>query len=254
MLAELIEAEQPCVVLTGAGASTESGIPDFRSAGGIWATYDPYEVASIEGFRRDPERVWEFYGRRLGVLDEAAPNAAHRALAELERRGLVSAVVTQNVDGLHGRAGSRDVIEVHGSIETASCPSCGRSEPRDGVRELLPVPHCRSCGTVLKPDVVMFGELLPAAAIDRADALARAASLLLVVGSSLEVWPVAGLPAATLDDGGRLAIVNRDPTPYDERADLVVRGSAGEVLAACVSALAGLGEAGAVTAATRLRA
>ena len=193
MLAELIRDEQPCVVLTGAGVSTESGIPDFRSAGGVWAQYDPYEVASIDGFRRDPERVWEFYGRRLGVLADAEPNAAHRALAALERRGLVQAVITQNVDGLHGRAGSRDVVEVHGSIATASCGDCGVALERERVVELLPVPRCPACGTVLKPDVVMFGELLPSEAIDRATELARDAALLVVVGSSLEVWPVAGL-------------------------------------------------------------
>ena len=234
-LAALIQAHQPCVALTGAGVSTESGIPDFRSAGGIWAQFDPYEVASLDGFRCDPERVWEFYGRRLGVLEGAEPNAAHLALAELERRGLVSAVITQNVDGLHGRAGSQDVVEVHGSIETASCPSCGRTESRRRIRELLPVPRCADCGAVLKPDVVMFGEVLPERAIDRADELARQAALLLVVGSSLEVWPVAGLPAATLAAGGKLAIVNRDSTPYDGRAALVVRGSAGEALSACVT-------------------
>jgi NAD-dependent deacetylase len=237
MLAELIHDEQPCVVLTGAGVSTESGIPDFRSAGGIWAQYDPYEVASIDGFRRDPERVWEFYGRRLGVLAEAKPNAAHRALAELEQRGLVRAVVTQNVDGLHGRAGSHDVIEVHGSIATASCLHCGTTVERERVRELLPLPRCPACGAVLKPDVVMFGELLPSDAIDRATALAEDAALLLVVGSSLEVWPVAGLPAATLEHGGKLAIVNREPTIYDGRAGLVVHGTAGDVLAACVLSL-----------------
>ena len=234
MLAEVIAANQPCVVLTGAGVSTESGIPDFRSPTGIWAEYDPYEVASIDGFRRDPVRVWEFYGRRLHVLDGAQPNPAHRALAELEARGLVRAVVTQNVDRLHATAGSRDVIEVHGSVATASCPSCGRREERERIRELLPLPRCAGCGTVLKPDVVMFGELLPIAAIERATALAQEAALLLVVGSSLEVWPVAGLPDETLRHGGRLAIVNREPTPYDERAALVLHGSAGGILEECV--------------------
>jgi len=233
-LAELIRLHQPCVVLTGAGVSTESGIPDFRSPTGVWAEYDPYEVASIDGFHRDPARVWEFYGRRLGLLAEAQPNAAHRALAELEARGLVQAVITQNVDGLHAQAGSREVIEVHGTIATASCPACGRREPRERIRELLPVPLCADCGAVLKPDVVMFGELLSAAAIDRATALAQNAALLLVVGSSLEVWPVAGLPEETLMHGGRLAIVNREPTPYDVRATLALHGSAGEILDECV--------------------
>ncbi|HEX7625444.1 MAG TPA: NAD-dependent deacylase [Gaiellaceae bacterium] len=234
-LAELIRLHQPCVVLTGAGVSTESGIPDFRSATGIWASYDPYEVASIDGFRRDPERVWEFYGRRLDVLAEAQPNPAHLAIADLEARGLVQAVITQNVDGLHARAGSRDVIEVHGSIATATCPACGHREEREGLRELLPVPHCPECGAVLKPDVVMFGELLPVAAIERATALAQNAALLLVVGSSLEVWPVAGLPEETVAHGGKLAIVNHDPTPYDTQASLVLHGAAGEILAECAS-------------------
>ena len=234
MLAEVIATNQPCVVLTGAGVSTESGIPDFRSPTGIWAEYDPYEVASIDGFRRDPARVWEFYGRRLQVLAGAKPNAAHLALAELEARGLVQAVVTQNVDRLHSSAGSRDVIEVHGSIATASCPACGRREQPEQIRELLPLPRCADCGTVLKPDVVMFGEMLPAAAIDRATALAQEAALLLVVGSSLEVWPVAGLPDETLRNGGRLAIVNREPTSYDRQAALVLHAAAAGTLEECV--------------------
>jgi NAD-dependent deacetylase len=232
MLAELIRANQPCVALTGAGVSTESGIPDFRSATGIWARFDPYEVASIDAFRRDPERVWEFYALRLDVLGEAAPNPAHVALAELETRGLVQAVITQNVDRLHAAAGSRDVIEVHGSIATAVCLTCGR--PEENVRELLPLPLCADCGAILKPGVVMFGELLPVEAIDRATALAQNAGLLLVVGTSLEVWPVAGLPEETLRHGGKLAIVNHDRTPYDARADIVIHGSAGKVLARCV--------------------
>jgi NAD-dependent deacetylase len=234
-LAQLIRANQPCVVLTGAGVSTESGIPDFRSATGIWRRFDPYEVASIDAFRRDPERVWEFYALRLDVLADARPNPAHRALAELEARGLVQAIVTQNVDRLHVEAGSRDVVEMHGSIGTGVCLTCGRRE--DDVRLLLPLPHCADCGAVLKPGVVMFGELLPGDASLRATALARGAALLLVVGTSLEVWPVAGLPDETLARGGALAIVNRDATPYDARAELVIHGSAGEVLAACVSSM-----------------
>jgi NAD-dependent deacetylase len=231
MLAELIGANQPCVALTGAGVSTESGIPDFRSAGGIWDRFDPYEVASIDAFRRDPERVWEFYALRLDVLRDAWPNPAHHALAALESAGLLQALVTQNVDGLHHAAGSRDVVEVHGSIGGGVCLACGRREPN--VRALLPLPRCPRCDAVLKPGVVMFGEMLDPAAIDRAIELARSAALLLVVGTSLEVWPVAGIPDETLTHGGRLAIVNRDPTSYDARADLVLHGSAGEILSSC---------------------
>jgi NAD-dependent protein deacetylase/lipoamidase len=237
MLAELIAANQPCVVVSGAGTSTESGIPDFRSGGGTWARYDPYEVASIDAFHRDPVRVWEFYARRLGVLEAAEPNAGHIAIAELERRGLVDAVVTQNVDGLHAAAGSLDVVEVHGSIARARCLACGVVVTQAQVVDRLPVPHCLRCASVLKPDVVMFGEQLPRRAFERATALARIARLLLVIGSSLEVWPVAGLPDETLAAGGKLAIVNREPTPYDRSAALVAHATAGEVLSACVAAL-----------------
>ena len=143
------------------------------------------------------------------MLADVAPNAGHLALAALERAGLLEAVITQNVDGLHQRAGSRDVLEVHGSIATASCVSCGRCERREDVVALLPVPTCADCGSVLKPDVVMFGELLPSARVERSTSLARSAASMLVVGSSLEVWPVAGLPEETLAHGGSLAIVNR---------------------------------------------
>src|SRR6266540_869763 len=222
-LADLIRQRQPCVVLTGAGVSTESGIPDFRSASGIWAQYDPMEYATIDAFRRDPAKVWDFYSRRLGVFTEAKPNPAHQALAELERRGLVEAVITQNVDRLHERAGSRELVEVHGSIRTSSCLQCGERVPFEQVVRLVEeagAPPCPRCGAILKPDVVMFGEPMPEVEIDRAFALAREAALLLVVGSSLEVWPVAGLPQETLDAGGAVAIVNRGPTPYDGRAVL----------------------------------
>ena len=195
------------------------------------------EYASIDAFRRDPAKVWDFYGRRLDVLAEAQPNAAHLALAELERRGLVEAVITQNVDRLHALAGSEEVIEVHGSIRTASCLACGHREEFERVVALLPVPACERCGAVLKPDVVMFGELMPVDELDRAFELARRAALLLVVGSSLEVYPVAGIPEEALASGAKLAIVNRGPTPYDGRADLKIDAAAGETLGALVSTL-----------------
>ena len=234
-LAELIRTHQPCVVLTGAGISTESGIPDFRSPTGIWAQYDPMEYATIDAFRRDPVKVWEFYARRFQVLTSAEPNDGHRALARLEQRGLIDAVITQNIDGLHQRAGSRDVIEVHGSIRTAVCLTCGERVAFEDVvaaLESAPVPPCPRCAAIVKPDVVMFGELLPAAAFERASALARRAGLLLVVGSSLGVYPIAELPEETLSSGGALAIVNRGPTPFDRVATLKIDGSAGETLRA----------------------
>jgi NAD-dependent deacetylase len=230
-LAELIRERQPCVVLTGAGVSTESGIPDFRSDTGIWAEVDPFEVASIRAFRRDPERVWAFYRERIHLLLDAQPNAAHEAIATLESSGLVQAVVTQNIDLLHSRAGSRDVVEVHGSIRSAQCLGCLWSEPADAVLaqlEAAATPSCPQCGEVLKPGVVLFGELLPAAAMERATHLVRSARLVLVVGSSLEVWPVAGLP---LEARG-FAIVNRGPTALDAHALLKVDAGAGETLRA----------------------
>jgi len=231
-LAALMRAHRPCVVLSGAGISTESGIPDFRSATGIWAQYDPMEYATIDAFLADPAKVWDFYGKRLAVLGDAEPNAGHRALADLEARGWVQAVITQNIDGLHERAGTRELVEVHGSIGTSSCLDCGAVVAFDEVVQLLPVPHCPNCDRVLKPDVVMFGELLPAEQIARAEQLAGGAGLMLVVGSSLEVYPVAGLPLQTLANGGTLAIVNRGSTPLDGRASVVLEGSAGKTLAA----------------------
>ena len=239
-LAALIHDRQPCVVLTGAGVSTESGIPDFRSPSGLWATFDPLEYGSIEAFRADPLKVWSFYKPRVAMLTEAEPNPAHLALAELERRGFVEAVVTQNIDLLHGRAGSKEVVEVHGSIRTATCPGCGERHPLEQVLELLDdadAPACPACGAILKPDVVFFGELLPPEAIERAYELSRRTRLLLVVGSALEVYPIAGLPEETLAAGGALAIVNHGRTPYDGRAVLRVGGSAGEILPAVAAAL-----------------
>ena len=241
-LADLIRRRQPCVVLTGAGVSTESGIPDFRSPTGLWAQFDPMEYASIDVFRRDPRKVWTFYKPRLAMLDEAEPNQAHRALAELERLGFGHALITQNIDRLHERAGSKEVVEVHGSIGTSSCPGCGERYPLERVLELLEqedAPVCPACGEILKPDVVFFGELLPMEQIDRAFALAREASLMLVVGSALEVHPVAGLPLETLSTGGELAIVNEGATPFDSQAALRIGGRAGDVLARVATELGG---------------
>jgi NAD-dependent deacetylase len=239
-LVELVRSSRPCVVLTGAGVSTESGIPDFRSPTGIWARYDPQEYATIDAFEADPEKVWSFYSLRYRALTEARPNDAHRALAALERAGVVSAVITQNIDLLHERAGSGEVIEVHGSIRECVCLACGA---RYGLEEVLSmldepsVPRC-TCGAVLKPGVVMFGELLDAEAIDRAFQLARETRLLLVVGSTLEVQPVAGLPWETVTAGGEVAIVNMGATAFDGRAVLKVDGKAGDVLRRVAEALA----------------
>ena len=236
-LAELIRERQPCVVLTGAGVSTESGIPDFRSPTGIWARYDPMEYASIDAFHRDPVKVWDFYGRRLDMLAEAEPNAAHDALTALERDGWVEAIVTQNIDMLHERAGSRMLIEVHGSIRTSSCLLCHTRVPFADVVRLLeaaPAPACPTCGSILKPDVVMFGEPMPRVATERASELARGAALMLVVGSSLEVWPAAGFPL----EAASFAIVNRGETALDDRAVLKIDAAAGVTLAAVAELLA----------------
>ncbi len=233
-LASLIRDLGPAVVLTGAGMSTESGIPDFRSASGIWADVDPLEVASIDAFHRDPLHVWRWYGPRIGGLLAAEPNAGHAALASLEHAGHVVAVVTQNIDLLHTRAGSRDVVEVHGSIARFPCLECDAEESLAEILvqlETREAPVCARCEAILKPGVVMFGELLPVEAIERAERLARDAGVLLVVGSSLQVWPVAGLPGDTVRAGGALAIVNLEETPYDGDAAVVVREASGAALA-----------------------
>jgi NAD-dependent deacetylase len=244
-LAELIGGSAGRVLaLTGAGISVPSGIPDFRSPGtGLWASVDPMEVAHIEVFRRAPQRFWQFYGHRFAALRGKRPNGAHRALVELERRGLLEAVVTQNIDGLHREAGTQDLIEVHGSIGTSSCLECGARFELPEVRARLDaaedgVPRC-DCGAALKPDVVLFGELLPEAGLARASALAAEADLLLCVGSSLEVYPVAQLPQVTLAGGGAVALVTIGPTPYDRDALVKLGGDVVEELEAVVAALPG---------------
>jgi NAD-dependent deacetylase len=242
-LAELIRQSRSTVALTGAGISVPSGIPDFRSPGtGLWENVDPMEVAHIEVFERDPKRFWTYYRPRFQTLADKRPNRAHEALAELERRGLIAGVVTQNIDRLHRVAGSREVVEVHGTIETSSCRTCATSFELEQVEGLFGddgVAICSSCGGAVKPDVVLFGELLSESAMARAQEMAERAELMLCVGSSLAVYPVAGLPQLTLERGGKLAIVTKGETPYDGDAELKLEGEVDEELAALVEVLGG---------------
>jgi NAD-dependent deacetylase len=229
-LAALVRGAGSVVALTGAGISVPSGIPDFRSPGtGLWEKVDPMEVAHIDAFEADPARFWSFYSERFAILDGREPNGAHRALAAMERAGALDAVITQNIDMLHRRAGTRELVEVHGSIATCSCSRCAARSPLAQVRERLAaepdgVPRCERCAGPLRPDVVLFGELLPAAAFERASELCAGADLLLCIGSSLEVHPVAGLPLLCLRTGGRIAIITAGATPLDELAELRLGG------------------------------
>ena len=237
----MLEGADRVVALTGAGISVPSGIPDFRTPGsGIWEHVDPMEVATIDAFRRDPGKFWSFYRPRFAALGDKQPNPAHQALVELESRGTLDAVITQNVDRLHRKAGSRRVIEVHGSIDTSSCTSCDSTWALEDVESLFDddgVAVCPTCVGYVKPDVVLFGEMLPEAAMAEAHALAERADVLLCVGSSLEVFPVAGLPRLTLESGGALAIVTQGPTPYDDDATVRMDADVVDDLAAVLAAL-----------------
>ena len=242
LLAGLLREAGSVVALTGAGISVPSGIPDFRSPGtGLWENVDPMAVAHIDAWREDPERFWHFYGNRFQTLEDKEPNGAHRALVELERRGHLDAVVTQNIDMLHRRAGTRELVEVHGTIESSSCLTCGARYPLTEVRERLAqdplsVPHC-DCGEPLKPDVVLFGEWLREETLERAYALAAGADVLLCVGTSLEVHPIAQLPAITRAKGGAVAVVTQGPTPWDDRAAVKLDGDVVAELEAVLAAL-----------------
>jgi NAD-dependent deacetylase len=241
-LAELLRGAERAVVLTGAGISVPSGIPDFRTPGkGLWEHVDPMEVAHIDAWRRDPDRFWSFYSQRFTSLVDRQPNPAHEAVAELERRGLVRGVITQNVDRLHRLAGTQRLVEVHGSIDWSVCLECGGKVRLERVIELVEAtggaPECEACIAPLKPDVVLFGELLPEAAIAEAQALAAEADLMLCIGSSLEVYPVAGLPSLTRAAGGTVAIVTQGPTPYDREAEVKLEGDLVDELRAVLDAL-----------------
>jgi len=240
-LAALLRDAHHAVVLTGAGISTESGIPDFRSAGGLWETYDPMKVASMRTFMDDPALFWRFHRPRIDMLGAVDPNPAHEAVAELQRRGIVKAVITQNIDRLHSRAGAVDVIEVHGSLDGGRCMRCSHTVSMDELCARADaasdgVPRC-NCGFQMKSGVVLFGEQMPMEAIEAAYDAAERADVMLVIGSSLQVTPVSQLPGVVLSRGGRLAILTESETDYDARCTVRVHEKAGPTMHAVVAAL-----------------
>jgi NAD-dependent deacetylase len=239
-LAAEIAAADRTVAFTGAGVSTESGVPDFRSEGGIWDQFDERDL-SLPRFRNEPAPFWaDWLAIHAEMGDDPDPNPAHEALADLEDGGHLAAVVTQNVDGLHAAAGSDRVVHLHGTGRQAVCRACGAEEPIDPVAERASAdspPHCRECGRLMKPDTVLFGEPLPDEAVREARTLAETADVFLVVGSSLTVEPAASLPERALSWDATLAVVNRDETRYADRAAYAFRDDAGDVLPAVANAV-----------------
>ena len=245
--AELIRRARHMVAFTGAGHSTASGIPDFRSPGsGLWERDNPMLVASIWAFRLNPKTFYDWIRPMAEILLGAVPNPAHEALAGLEEMGILRTVITQNIDNLHHRAGSRRVLELHGHMREATCIRCYKVVPIDPALELMvmdgKVPHC-ACGGVLKPNVILFGEQLPIRVLNEALAEARRCDLILVAGSSLEVTPAADIPYLAVESGAKAIIVNLQPTAFDSLADVVIHGDVTEVLPRMVEALSPLNDA-----------
>lgn len=216
--ARQLAQQKRCVVLSGAGISAESGIPTFRSKGGLWEKYDPAVYASIEVFRKDPSKYWQIRGDFIRDYNRYQPNAAHRALVELEQAGIVRQIITQNIDGLHRKAGSRQVIEIHGSLREITCQQCGKQYLAPNVPDGTP-PHC-DCGGVLKPNTVLFGESLPPQALDSASREAQTCKTMLVIGTSAVVYPAAALPSLAKQHGARIIEVNIERAFPD--ADVVI--------------------------------
>lgn len=232
---QLLQSAQHAVVFTGAGISTPSGIPDFRSQGtGLWTRSDPMEVASLSAFRHHPDRFFDWLRPLAASIRSAGPNPAHTALAELEQAGIIQALITQNIDGLHQKAGSMRVLELHGALTRLVCPQCRRSYASEDYWEPFVedavIPRCPSDRSNLKPGIVLFEEMLPAQVWNEAEAEAQQADLIWVIGSSLEVSPANLLPAYTLEHGGRLIITTRSPTFLDDRAELVIHEDVVRVL------------------------
>lgn len=222
---------QKTIALTGAGISVESGIPDFRSAGGLWSKYNPEEYAHISAFQSDPAKVWQMIKEMMELVLGAEPNPAHTALAELEQMDLLSSVITQNVDGLHQRGGSKEVIEFHGSNQWLLCLQCGyREEAASFSFEVIP-PPCPQCSAILKPDVVFFGEPIPWEAQSRSFEEASSCDLVLVVGTSAVVYPAAGIPTSAKQSGAKIVEINMEPTPLTGYiSDYLIQGAAGTIL------------------------
>ena len=235
-LSELIQNSDNIVFFGGAGVSTESGVPDFRSQDGIYNQkyrYPPEMIISHSFFMRDPEEFFRFYKDRM-VYQEARPNPAHLALARLEQEGKLKAVITQNIDGLHQAAGSREVLELHGSIYRNYCMDCGKSYSLEDIMSMEGVPRCVSCGGIIKPDVVLYEESLDMGVMRRAAEYISRADVLIVGGTSLVVYPAAGM--IDYYQGDKLVLINRDATARDKAADLIIRGNIGEVLSEAVGA------------------
>jgi len=226
-VAGLIEEADYLVAFTGAGVSAESGVPTFRGSGGLWEKHDPMELATPYAFARDPVRVWEWYRWRQELIYRARPNAMHLLLAELERRGRLKAVITQNVDGLHQRAGSRRVLELHGSIWRVICTSCGYSERLERPVRVIP-PRCPRCEGLMRPGVVWFGEPLPATVFAEAEAEAARSDVMLVIGTSGAVMPAAEIPLLAKRMGATLVNINLEENAYTGIADVEVRSKAAE--------------------------
>lgn len=242
--ADLLRRAETPVALTGAGISTPSGIPDFRSVGsGLWEQFDPLEVASQSVFRYQPAQFFEWVQPFARQIVEAEPNAAHIALARLEAAGKLAGVVTQNIDDLHGRAGSKTVFEIHGHLREATCVQCFRRYPVErklaAFAETGEIPRCQECGGILKPEVVLIGEQLPYLVVQEAKALISRADVMLVAGSSLEMTPAAVFPVQALNRGASLIIINREATYLDKRADFIFRQDVATVLPALVQEVLG---------------
>ena len=216
-------------VLTGAGISAESGVPTFRGAGGLWRNFRPEELATPEAFERNPQFVWEWYDWRRSIVAKARPNRGHHALADLEPRVTHFTLVTQNVDGLHDAAGSRQVVKIHGDIWLLRCLSCGREETNRAV-PLVPLPPRCACGGMQRPGVVWFGEAMPAAAMERSFEAARRCEVFLCCGTSALVHPATGLPRLALEAGAKLIEVNLEPTPLSHAVHVSLLGKAGDIL------------------------